>query len=151
MTELRPYMREDEVRAFLVALRSLMPAEVIEFGCGGSTIRFSREPYIRKWIGIEHNKRWLEKIKPLVGDNVELRLVTQDAYLDVADCCDLVFIDGIKRNAVLTLALKLLKPGGRVILHDAGRDYDLSGFKSRCWIAGPDKARNHQGLMVLRP
>lgn len=151
MTEFRPYMREDEVRAFLVALRSLMPSEVVEFGCGGSTIHFSREPYIRKWIGIEHDRQWFKKVRLRVGENVELRLVEQAAYLDVTDRCDLVFVDGIKRNAVLTLALKLLKPGGRVILHDAGRDYDLSGFESRCWIASPDKARNHQGLMVLKP
>lgn len=109
-------------------LRQKSDAKVLEFGSGSSTIWISK--LARKLVSIEHNVRWYERIKNYleqekIEDLVDLRLLPKP-YDRVCqefpdESFDLVIVDGSDRLKCLEASIRVLKPGGVLMLDDAQR------------------------------
>lgn len=107
---------------------------VLEFGSGGSTIWFAKR--VSALHTVEHNPDWYHSVsRGLVRDglrNVTCLLVEKDvteergqdaAYVRTTEkfasnCFDVVLVDGAYRDRCAMASLKLLKPGGLLIVDD---------------------------------
>ena len=130
---LNPYTYKtqgDLSRADVVALTLLCRGkDVIEFGIGGSTILLSE--IANKVITYEHDVKWVDKISPKLGSNVEIRLIDKgDTHADgelnmvgKGEPCDVCFIDGHShlRAPALLEFWKYIKDCA--ILHDSRMTY----------------------------
>lgn len=142
-----PMMRDAQVRhleqTFLET--APRPVNVLEWGCGGSTVHFTRFlrargiPY--RWLSIEHDKEWHDIVTaevtgdpdtriawiPAGATRDEWRTIPMDEYVDFPASAneryDVIIVDGRKRRRCLLAARALLKPGGAVFLHDAQRSW----------------------------
>lgn len=149
-----PFMSKKEIKKIEDELKSLSigggKLKILEWGSGGSTVYFSKFlknigiPY--KWISIEYNKNWYEKVKNQIeGDpgtdiklfdvgNNHLRQKNNEMneYVNYPNTLgeefDFIFVDGRKRRRCLIEAEKFLKPKGVVFLHDAQRKYYHCAF-----------------------
>jgi predicted O-methyltransferase YrrM len=157
---LYPWMRADEVEAIRSLLHARRPRRVLEFGAGGSTLTFAREPSIREWWSLEHSPKWVCKVLSAVApsyrskitlvscpeDNVILRL---NQLLPIG--FDMFFVDGFDRCLILDrLRSHLTKERGLVLLHDSSRSRyrrAIRQFPKRTVLTEGDG--RHQGLMVL--
>lgn len=136
-------------RKHLTRILDTLPTcgKMLEWGCGGSTNWFrERLKSTQSLVSIEHQVEWKEKI----GGDIrlhELGIPTgrpeaeflPDTFTTCLDPTatdytigvskdegpfDVIFVDGVLRNACLIRAVKaLLKPGGFVFLHDAQREW----------------------------
>jgi len=120
--------------------------DVLEWGSGTSTKHFpdllEKNGIKFTWDSIEYDIRWYDALKKLtfpkgvkmylfdeeilrIDDRRALRGFPMDKYVNFPDTLnkkyDLIFVDGTKRVRCMKKALKLLKPDGVVILHDAHR------------------------------
>lgn len=111
-------------------MRSLLwaqrPLRVLEWGAGYSTLYWPpRCPFVGEWVAIEDSRGWYERLKGKVNACVDLRLVSREDYyeplLSEAREYDLVIVDGLYRRACLLVASEVVRDGGIVVLHDAGR------------------------------
>lgn len=109
----------------------------VEWGAGRSTIWFASK--VAKLTSIEHDKQWCEHVGKLLVDkgikNVELlhvSLATSDLsprdheYVKIAEKLpeqglDFVLVDGKLRDHCVKVAMRLLKPGGLLIIDNAER------------------------------
>ncbi len=107
----------------------------VEWGSGRSTTWFARRA--RHLVSVEHDKAWFDMVGKALGaeqlTNVDHRFgPVQDARLlsceedrlylaeDIAEgSMDFAFVDGILREYCATRALRLLKPGGLLIIDNA--------------------------------
>jgi hypothetical protein len=141
---LDPYMSEREIQTIVNLLE---PSHVmLEWGCGGSTLRFSRE--VRSYYSIEHDRVWFEKVrrhlKRARRTNVELVHVppnlplsgvanyarsSEERYAQFRDYIeqvtrlgverfDRVLIDGRSRPECAVQVLPFLTRDSRVFIHD---------------------------------
>lgn len=98
---------------------------VLEYGPGESTKIFQSQSQVSLIDTIEHNEAWAEKGKYSLGYKVHITIESnENKYPYVIGRCDkynLIFIDGIARQACLMLAPFRLKKDGIVVLHDAER------------------------------
>ncbi len=69
--DLRPMMSNIEFNLMVKYLDK--NDTMLEFGSGGSTIHLSN--IVEKLYSLEHNKKWFEKVKDVVSDNVDLRYI----------------------------------------------------------------------------
>lgn len=137
-------MSEAEVR---VILRYLRPEDLmLEWGCGGSTLKFSR--HVARYCSIEHDLDWHSQVRAAIEDrglvNVTLLLVppnlpldgppnyarpSADRYAQFKDYIeavdrfgdlpfDRVLIDGRSRPECAAKVLPRLAPGAIVFIHD---------------------------------
>ena len=116
----------------------LRPDDIgIEWGTGQSTIWFAR--HVARLISIEHDKKWYEHVKQLLKDNginnVELHFAPltstnpsseNQEYLRIAQklpeqSIDFALVDGKLRDRCVEVAIRLLKPGGLLIIDNAER------------------------------
>lgn len=121
------------------------PIKVFEWGSGGSTYYFAK--FLTsldakfEWVSVEYNKRWFEDVSRAVSwcDSVKIypylvkndwlkqRRTKMDTYIKSASKLgcdyDLILVDGRKRRRCVLEASKLLGYRGRVVLHDAHREY----------------------------
>lgn len=115
--------------------------KVLEFGSGASTVWLSR--FTANLVSIEHHPDWYDTVKStLTGDStcqsVDLRLLPLP-YYSVCDefsdeYFDLIIVDGRDRIKCLESAIRILKPGGVLILDDAQRErYDKADYLLRNW------------------
>lgn len=100
--------------------------QVYEFGAGRSTMWFSQR--VRRVVSIESSPEWYERVKLGAGGNTDLRLIPateapgdphKDEYLAVLDECDdvdLVLIDGSYRGECATRAVRVVRPGGMIVI-----------------------------------
>ncbi len=120
--------------------------DVFEWGSGGSTLHFTKILHRRgidfRWIAAEYNRQWHRKVVaalkqtpfadrvevllfPVGNDRLLQRNTPMDEYVAAARNTgrrfDLILVDGRKRRRCLLEASRLLKPGGRAVLHDASR------------------------------
>ena len=61
---IRPLMKSREINIFLEIMNKSNPKNILEWGCGYSTLYFTK--FMKKrssWISIEHNKEWADKVK----------------------------------------------------------------------------------------
>ena len=149
-----PYLKFREIEIFKDILKSLRPANILEWGAGFSTLQFPgllENPF--KWYAIEHNEEWYSQlVKMNQNPNVEIILKKHNhypysdehgdgSYDDFKDYIeapgndrkyDLIIIDGRARNDCLLKAMKIIREEGIILLHDANRKrYDkyLDKFK----------------------
>ncbi len=148
-----PQMQPQEIAVIEKILLSFKHSvDVLEWGSGGSTVYFTE--FLQKhgadytWLSLEYNKEWYEKVFHAVKDDSRTSLVLFDVgntklkqndlpmneYVNYPRALgkkyDFILVDGRKRRRCLLEARQLLKPGGRVILHDARRTYYHSAFVS---------------------
>jgi len=154
---LTPYMPQAEIAMMDMVFALKRPARVLEFGAGGSTVRWSALPFIERWVTIEHDAEWYARVKAACENQTaaDIRLVlpdSQSAYIwrHTAPHYDLIFVDGLYRVECIKASPQWLAPGGVVVLHDASRiEY------APAWDVYPNKAiltkgdGNRNGLMVM--
>ena len=106
---------------------------VFEYGSGNSTLWWARRT--AQVISCEHDRKWFQKMKPLMPSNVEYMNVNLEpegtysaAILQHRDKFDVVLIDGRDRIQCATNALPALKETGIVVWDDAERQQYQKGF-----------------------
>ena len=95
--------------------------EVFEYGSGNSTIFWSK--LAKRVVSIENNQKWYETIAKGVVENVEVRLIENDAlYIQEIlnhKSFDVIVIDGSHRLECARVAINKLKSGGIIILDNS--------------------------------
>lgn len=137
----------------------------LEWGSGNSTIYFPNQcPLIKRWLSIEHNGHYITHIKARTkNEAVELRWLganqteeDKQEYINGADGekFDFILVDGLHREECLTKAFTLLNPGGKILVHDTGRqEYQswLNKYPHTEVFQGQIQQKNggfaHRGLM----
>jgi predicted O-methyltransferase YrrM len=134
------YKALDEVDA---VLRRRDSPQAFEWGSGASTVWLARRCV--HVTTIEHDVAWAERLRPLLPENVHLRVVEPQASgqprtpsmkrgfegLDFTDYVagidrddasyDVIVVDGRARSACLSRALAHLAPGGVIVLDNVER------------------------------
>lgn len=97
------------------------PRRVLEFGAGGSTVRWSAKSAL--WMTIEHHPEWAQAVREQTSALVcKVGGRSADDYLAaVVGEFDLIFVDGLYRVECVQQSPKWLAYGGIVVLHDASR------------------------------
>lgn len=98
--------------------------KMFEWGCGGSTIYFSK--YVTFYRSIEHDRKWFEKITQLIESNTELyHYENKNKYYEYVnsisqynDIYDVILIDGRSRVDCAVRAKSYLKHDGILFVHD---------------------------------
>jgi predicted O-methyltransferase YrrM len=120
-----PWLTKEAI-IFLDRFLQLHPqSRMLEFGSGNSTEWFARR--VHNLISIDHDAQWHKAIQDRCTQfkNVELRLVPND-YAHVCaefpdNYFDIILVDGKDRVRCAQQSLRLLKPGGILVLDDAER------------------------------
>ncbi len=125
-----PWITEDAV-AFLDNLtQQNKNLRILEFGAGASTIWFAkRTPYL---VSIEHNEKWHTMLTKIIQNDkrcfaIDLRLENRP-YDNICnkfpdEYFDLILVDGRDRVRCVNASLRILKPGGILMLDDAQRSW----------------------------
>ena len=155
-----PWMRPDEVAAIRSLIHERRPHRVLEFGAGGSTLAFSREPSIREWWSLEHSPKWVCKVlsAAIPSNRSKITLVScpeDKVLLRINQLLpigfDMFFVDGFDRCLILDrLRSHLTNERGFVLLHDSSRSQyrgAIRRFAKRTVVT--EGNGRHQGLMVL--
>jgi predicted O-methyltransferase YrrM len=114
----RPWMGPRAV-AYLEGLLS-PDFEVLEHGSGGSTLWFAQR--VAKVTAVENDPEWMKKVAELAPGSVTIKL--SEVLPRFRRKFDLLLIDGVPveaRIAYMREALKLVRPGGFVVLDNANR------------------------------
>jgi len=159
------WLEEPEIEKIISYLN---PDDImLEWGAGGSTLLFSS--FVKKYISIEHDKKWYDHIKFLGAkiNNLELHFVpnnepyykfatSRSQFKDYVEIIhklgykyDKVFIDGRARLFCAVEVLKYLKPNSIVFIHDfhsRPRYYPVFEFYDPI-----DDVLSKCGLIVLKP
>lgn len=113
---------------------------VFEYGCGNSTVWFSR--HVAAVVSVEHDDNWIRQQRTRVGGNVEFIHRTcsgdedwasgDDPYVDAlagypTGRFDLVIVDGMARNSCVHAAINHLPDAGMIILDNADRPAHYPG------------------------
>jgi len=117
---------------------------LFEFGCGGSTLYFSKK--VKEVVSIEHNKKYYNAIFKIMKQknisNCDLQLIDvpklNKSNIDIYNSSakkyamsiskfpngyfDLIFIDGIERNPCIKFAIKKIKQGGFLMLDNSRKE-----------------------------
>lgn len=111
--------------------------KVFEYGSGASTIFFAKRT--QKVISVEYDKKWYNKIKDLLSNEVSNGIIhyqeLNDSYpLAIEkymkdETCDVIIIDGRMRVKCAKVALKYLSDRGVLIIDDTHRDYYTDAIK----------------------
>jgi predicted O-methyltransferase YrrM len=109
-------------------------ADVLEFGCGGSTIWIARRA--KSVISMEDNWQWQSKIAErlcaLNLTNASIRYAPSDSYFDLTWCkdrsFDLVIVDGSYRWRCIEAVLPLIRKGGAIYLDNSDADKDVKYY-----------------------
>jgi len=146
---MKPLMTDQDVKLVEKELLKFNPIDVLEWGSGGSTIYFSNFIIDKigllnlTWESIEYDLKWYLELVYYSMPQVRLHLFDEEVLRNddrralrnkpmneyvlfpkkLGKKYDVIFVDGRKRRRCLLEALELLKPGGIVLLHDAGREY----------------------------
>lgn len=136
MENFKPAMADIEVEIINKIIEDIRPKICLEFGSGYSTIYWTNKfNFIEKWVSIEHDKTWYDRIFKLKNDKVELKLVNispnyYNCVLEYNNKFDFILIDGkFFRLECMKIASKILSENGIAILHDCGRRIYDKGFK----------------------
>lgn len=101
----------------------------LEFGAGRSTVWFARR--VGRLISIESDPYWYRKVGKSLRTssctNVDLRLCTTGSYVEEViasaghQTVDFVLVDGGDRAQATLLAMRVLRPGGLLVIDNANR------------------------------
>lgn len=122
--------------------------EIFEFGCGASTLFFSKK--VNKVVGLETNANWLAITKSKLAQdcaNVEINLMEdgltnskyENSAKNYAQKFDFIIVDSLKRFECAKNSVDALKPSGAIILDDSERKnykkifdfFEAQGFKKQ--------------------
>jgi len=101
-------------------------ADILEFGCGGSTVWLSR--LCASLISVDHNQEWVDAVNQKIGDLEPLIDVYKRdrPYHTVCDKMkgdfDLVCVDGRDRIQCVQASKALVRPGGILLLDNSERE-----------------------------
>jgi SAM-dependent methyltransferase len=166
-----PLMQYKEILVIKELLERRRPITCLEWGAGYSTLYFYKYLGVgSRWISIEHDKLWFEKIKQLIPEErVSIYFVPPnqwpptDPYGDGSlydfidyvefpkrfnEKFDFILIDGRARKFCLMKAFELLKDDGIVVLHDANRRYYHESFKLYTYQVLFQDSRQDGGLWI---
>jgi hypothetical protein len=120
----------------------------VEFGCGRSTVFFSK--LCQFVLSIEHDIKWYQKVRNEINKkkltNVKLKLCeNRDDYINALDnyknnSIDFILIDGKSRGKIANKVLQKIKIGGFLILDDAQRYIDNNNENE--WFQFKEKVKN---------
>ncbi|MCL5105758.1 MAG: methyltransferase domain-containing protein, partial [Armatimonadetes bacterium] len=123
-----PWLTPESVNFLEQLVNSDPELKILEFGSGGSTIWFSRNLKFpkAKLVTVEHDVEWYQAIRSRVPASVEMRL-EERPYARVCnefpdEYFDLVLIDGRNRILCAAHAMRIVKPGGFIMLDNAEFD-----------------------------
>lgn len=125
--EPKPWMPPDAVSFLGDIVRDLSesrdPVRVLEFGAGSSTVWFDNAGC--RVVSVEHNLKWLERVKKSTTWHTFL-VYHQTPYAGITEyfpdgLFDIVLVDGRRRVECLERSIRLVAPGGWLILDDANR------------------------------
>lgn len=124
--EIVPWMSSPAIEYLKKNLRA--DFSVFEFGCGSSTIFFSKRCKIVR--GIETRSEWLSMLNSMKLQNVKISLMNdgltnpeyEKSITKDDQKFDVIVIDSIKRSSCAINAINALKSGGLIILDDSERD-----------------------------
>lgn len=128
-----PWITQD-ARKFLQEFCDERPnAKILEFGMGGSTIWFTK--HTNQLTSIEHDLGWFRKVRNYTK---KLRkspnlIFHKRPYCNLCDkfpdeSFDLILIDGRDRVKCLLKSIRLLKPGGVLMLDNSERHIYKAGI-----------------------
>ena len=160
---LRPWMPQQEIAVMDAIFALKRPKRVLEYGAGGSTVRWSAFPSVEEWVTVEHDAEWLRKTAEEVDAKVQFHFADSPdprAYVAWAPDSfvpwgsqgpfDLIFVDGIHRVACVKASTQFLAPHGVVIMHDVWQGDRLGAFGTyphEAILGKPD--RLHNGFLVM--
>lgn len=130
---LKPYMPQQEIAVIDLLMHAIHPRRVLEYGAGGSTLRWSKVRTVEEWLSVEHSEEWFRKVSQEA--RIPVHMLTgsptdADAYVNapgIHGYFDLIIVDGLWRVECVRESVKRLQPWGVVLLHDASRrDYDAA-------------------------
>lgn len=121
--------------------RSFKGRTVLEFGSGQSTLWWAERA--ERVVAMEGDVLWYDKVRASVPTNTEVNLVTMDdasACVDAVDRIlasraaeefDVVIIDGLWRNELVEVAVRVVADDGIIICDDAEGYSFFEAFKDR--------------------
>lgn len=142
---------------------------ILEFGSGYSTSYF--ETIFDYVFSIEHNKEWYEKIKPLLKENTNYKLIDinyvpsvpsdkkfynvdkiQEIFNEIdGEFFDVILVDGIHRVNCFFGSIDFLKTNGIVVLDDSNRIDNPEGDGSYKSIEDYCKQKNYKQIKFRGP
>jgi predicted O-methyltransferase YrrM len=149
-----PWLTEDANRLLQTYL---LPSDVgIEFGSGRSTLWFASR--VSKLVSVEHDQAWHRQVSEslvqkrlfnvdyryLAGDVKDMRSMGGEIHVVTADLqsgqFDFVLVDGVCRDLCTREALRLLRPGGMLVIDNVNRHLPSASVSphSRSYEMGPD-------------
>jgi len=118
-----------------LARRAKPDMSVFEYGCGHSTLWWAAR--VREVIACDHDREWIERIRPRAPRNVTLRHVALERGGDYCQVVagypgrfDIVVIDGRDRVNCARHALTGLKRGGVIVWDNTDRKEYRPGFET---------------------
>ena len=122
-----PYMPQQEIAVIDLLLYLLKPRRVLEYGAGGSTVRWSPLVAPGQWVTVEHDAKWFALVaRAARGAHVITGSATDARDYAVAPGIrgeyDLIIVDGLFRVECVQASPAFLASGGVVLLHDASRE-----------------------------
>ena len=148
--ESRPWLTEAAIIFIENLCRENSNLKILEFGSGGSTIWFAQRT--KNLVSIEHNPKWYNLVTQVLENlnlsNLNLshlhaepnllvtrKLLNPPAYYQVcaefADhSFDLILIDALERVNCATQAVRILKPGGVLMLDNCERPQYLPIYEN---------------------
>ena len=168
----KPWMHQSEINLIIAFLDT--EHDMLEWGCGGSTILFSQ--YVANYTSIEHNKEWYSQVTAKVknrnlsnvttnwvpnnnpnGVDWPSTFITYKDYIEypskLGKKYDRILIDGRSRQFCCEYCLSYLKPDGLIFFHDfwmQGRErYRNMAFKYYNEVASI--VHSSQTLAILQP
>ncbi|NEP42454.1 MAG: sulfotransferase family 2 domain-containing protein [Okeania sp. SIO2H7] len=124
----RPGFTEGAIKFLKNFFKENPDAKVLEFGSGGSTMWLSK--LAGKLVSVEDDVEWYSRVKKGLRrqgreNKVDLRLLAKPYYEVCKEFSkaefDLVIVDGSDRFQCLKASVRVLKPGGILMLDDAER------------------------------
>jgi len=117
---------------YFINTRLTKELEVLEFGCGNSTLWYSKK--VKFVTCMEHDEVWIEKIKSAVPRNVSLnyeKLIRGGRYSKFSASqdkkFDIIIVDGRDRVNCIRNSVDSLVHNGVIILDDSERDEYING------------------------
>lgn len=105
-------------------------ARVLEFGSGASTVWFAKRT--KNLTSVEHSPEWHSKMTNILATTVECSpvnlMLLERPYFTICDTFfdnhfDLILVDGRNRSGCMRDSMRILKPGGVLMLDNAERPY----------------------------
>ena len=124
-----PLLTQEAIEFLADLLEKKPDAKVLEFGSGGSTIWFSQRT--KNLTSIEHTAKWHKIVKNNLKKNnscnqVNFKLLSRPYHTICEEFpdnfFDIIIVDGRDRVKCVEASIRVLKPGGILMLNDAQTD-----------------------------